>query len=312
MTSVDVHIGPGDEQVFGGIASLYNAVGRYENPDHFELDGEYLSRSFSRLGIDPNRDITVARTADGQIVGLGHLRLRNTSPPVGYFAVLVHPEYRRRGIGTRVLTRIEEMGREREMETLQCNVPSFSPDAVRFAEKHGYRKTGEWIKMAHTSITEIDRPEAPADLTIAEIQDTDADVWADLQNTIFRGSFQYEEVTGKTFLSWTRREGFNRDLFLFGLTDGRPVAYCLGWCFTARDNSDYKSVHIHGIGVLPEYRGRGYGRTLLQEVLWRAARVGMTKSELVVNSDSVAAIALYRTLGYRQRYARIWYEKKIK
>jgi len=53
-----------------------------------------------------------------------------------------------------------------------------------------------------------------------------------------------------------------------------------------------------GMGLLPEYRGRGIGKSLLQECLQLAVRTGVTRVELEAREDNVSAIALYRRLGF--------------
>ncbi len=306
-----VTIETGYSEIYDDIAALYNAVSRHENPDHVDIDGDYFRKSFAGLGIDPERDVVIAVSSRGDVIGMGHLRVRSVTPPTAYFSIFVHPTHRRHGIGSAILQRIDNMARERGATLLQCNVPSFSEPAVRFAQHHQFREVGRWFKMLHPDISSVSKPDIPPELRICEIEDRDAEEWANLQNTIFRGAFQYEEVTAETFLRRAQRPGFVRELCIFGRVEDRAVGYCVGWPFTPRGREDRKSVLIHGIGVLPEYRGRGYGKTLLQEVLHRAAQRGLKTSELVVNDKSEPAIRLYRKLGYVTRYWRIWFEKRL-
>jgi ribosomal protein S18 acetylase RimI-like enzyme len=62
-----------------------------------------------------------------------------------------------------------------------------------------------------------------------------------------------------------------------------------------------------GMGVHPDWRGRGIGRRLLQACLDKAAAKGLTRIVLEVRADNAAAIALYGQLGFeveaRQRDA---------
>lgn len=53
-----------------------------------------------------------------------------------------------------------------------------------------------------------------------------------------------------------------------------------------------------GMGVLPEYRGKGIGRQLLQACISKAATKGITRIELEVRADNERAIALYKALGF--------------
>jgi len=53
-----------------------------------------------------------------------------------------------------------------------------------------------------------------------------------------------------------------------------------------------------GVVLLPEARGRGFGRTLAEAVVAHALAVGAHKVELEVWPDNERAIRLYRSLGF--------------
>jgi ribosomal protein S18 acetylase RimI-like enzyme len=53
-----------------------------------------------------------------------------------------------------------------------------------------------------------------------------------------------------------------------------------------------------GMGLLPEFRGRGLGRMLLQAALTAAAHAGLRRVELEVYASNGPAIALYRAMGF--------------
>lgn len=53
-----------------------------------------------------------------------------------------------------------------------------------------------------------------------------------------------------------------------------------------------------GIGVLPAYRGRGVGRSLLRACIDRSLQNGLTRIELEVRTDNERAIRLYESLGF--------------
>ncbi len=53
-----------------------------------------------------------------------------------------------------------------------------------------------------------------------------------------------------------------------------------------------------GMGLLPEWRGRGVGRRLLEATLARARRSGFKRIELDVHADNQCAIALYEQAGF--------------
>lgn len=79
------------------------------------------------------------------------------------------------------------------------------------------------------------------------------------------------------------------------LSEGEVV----GWCDVL---PNLRPIHAHvgvlGMGLLPPYRGQGFGRRLLQRTLDAARANGLSRVELRVRQDNANAIALYRKIGF--------------
>ena len=62
-----------------------------------------------------------------------------------------------------------------------------------------------------------------------------------------------------------------------------------------------ESVGIYGFGVLPDYRGRGYGRQMLEEAI-RIVQANSQKTIMLdVETDNLNAIGLYRSCGFEMK-----------
>jgi len=59
-------------------------------------------------------------------------------------------------------------------------------------------------------------------------------------------------------------------------------------------------VNVHDLAVLPEYRGRGIGRKLLEAVEQSARKLGCCKVTLEVGQDNHLAKGLYRSIGFAE------------
>jgi GNAT superfamily N-acetyltransferase len=59
-------------------------------------------------------------------------------------------------------------------------------------------------------------------------------------------------------------------------------------------------VNIHDLAVLPEHRGRGVGRLLLQAVEGKARELGCCKVTLEVQENNLRARRVYATAGFAQ------------
>lgn len=56
---------------------------------------------------------------------------------------------------------------------------------------------------------------------------------------------------------------------------------------------------IQNVGVIPSHRGQGLGRALVLQALHGFRIAGMRRVSLEVTADNVAALELYRTIGFQ-------------
>lgn len=89
------------------------------------------------------------------------------------------------------------------------------------------------------------------------------------------------------------------------LENGNPMMVALaggtviGWCDIRREFFPSRAHRgTLGMGLLPEWRGRGVGRRLLEATLAQARRSGFKRIELDVYADNSRAIALYEKAGF--------------
>lgn len=57
---------------------------------------------------------------------------------------------------------------------------------------------------------------------------------------------------------------------------------------------------IYGLGVLPKYRGKGYGRQILVMAIDKLKEVGANKIMLQVSADNSKALNLYKSCGFNE------------
>lgn len=57
---------------------------------------------------------------------------------------------------------------------------------------------------------------------------------------------------------------------------------------------------IQNLGVVPEYRGKGLGQSLVRQALEGFYQAGLRRAYLEVTAENSAAVRLYRTVGFRR------------
>lgn len=78
------------------------------------------------------------------------------------------------------------------------------------------------------------------------------------------------------------------------LVDGARV----GSCQLLRTWDDQVAAWVVGFYVLPEYRGRGFGRVFLEAIAAEAGRAGFRRLLLTVEAGNVRAVDLYLSFGF--------------
>lgn len=92
-----------------------------------------------------------------------------------------------------------------------------------------------------------------------------------------------------------------RDAQLFALDGSRVV----GWCDIQSLRAEgMRHAGVVGMGLLPEYRGRGLGRRLLDGCVARAREQGLSRIQLGVWASNAAAVRLYERSGFEREGVR--------
>jgi ribosomal protein S18 acetylase RimI-like enzyme len=78
-----------------------------------------------------------------------------------------------------------------------------------------------------------------------------------------------------------------------------PNDVVVGWCDIVRNpHEGFRHVGRLGMGILPDYRGRGLGRRLVAQAIRAARQSGIERVELEVFSSNERAIAFYQASGF--------------
>ena len=176
-----------------------------------------------------------------------------------------------------------------------------SERARRALEAAGYKAVRDYQRM----VTEVNpqgltRPE----LTIRKLDSSEAGLLMELQNESFAGHYNYSLNTLEEIQFMLDVKNASREV-LVAEVDGKPIGYV--W-FTPKPDAD-KLGGIRMIGILKDWRGKGFAKILLDSAIASLSRLGATKVWLEVDTNNVAGVRAYESIGFRRYKGITWYQK---
>ena len=224
------------------------------------------------------------------------LPYRNGGTLVGFAAVpddpepetclLIHPDYRRRGIGTALINELRTELRRRGLAECLLVTDTASPSAGPFLEALAipYRFSEYRLELDRTA-TDRSRPR-PAGLTLRPADPADAGALA----TVLMAAFDESEAEARGRVDGTFREHARR--FYLAELDGEPIG-------AIRAGEWGGNGDITAFGVLTSHQGRGYGRQILLDTVDLLLADGHERILIEVAVDNPSALGLYQSCGFR-------------
>jgi ribosomal protein S18 acetylase RimI-like enzyme len=201
---------------------------------------------------------------------------------------MVHPEYRRRGIGRALIAAVSEEYRQRGINRWFLICDEASPSGPAFARVVGAQRRMSEYRMEWTGEhTSTARP-APERLVLHPVSALDQDLF--LQTVAAAFGDPIAEVRQR----YASRLKEPQLRYYLARRDGEPVG-TVGLC------EERNVVYITSLGVIPVHRGLGLGRAILTWVLDLLRGEGVTTIRLEVQTDNQQALSLYRKCGFREQ-----------
>ena len=294
------------------VDALHTAIVASDRHDHptWVTPREEVADMFELSHVDPARDLLVAVTPDGAIVAMGWAMLHPVQDAAlhAYLQGTVHPDWRRRGIGTVLIgwlyARTSEMlaatGSPGEAAIFQY-VDEGNTDAATLGERLGL-ETERWFTSMQRDLSEpIDGPPASDGVElVGYTADRSADV-LEARNDAFRDHWGSLPSTPERWGQFVDGPFLRPDLSTLALADGRVVAFCLA----SVNEEDWEALgapntYIDLIGVVRDHRGRRLAPAVIARTLEAAKAAGLEQAVLDVDTASkTGANRLYERLGFR-------------
>ncbi|WP_419887887.1 GNAT family N-acetyltransferase [Neobacillus niacini] len=226
---------------------------------------------------------------DGMLVGfLGSYYFGNKVEICG----MVHPDYRRRGIFSKLLKEAVEEAKKREARTILLNAPTESQSAKEFLKNVPCTLAMVEYQMKwEKSLDLLDDSTVKIRPSISE-EDIEAEIQLDVQ------CFGLNEKEARQYKLETK--DLDTDKRLMIEAEGRIA----GKMRLSEMNGES---WIYGFSVFPELQGKGIGRKALSKVVKMQDENGF-EIFLEVEAKNAHALGLYESCGFRSYHSQDYYK----
>lgn len=277
---------PGDEAGVRDVMEAAFPVDRMPGIAHSEIE-----RFIRRIVADPEG--TVVALEGGRVVGYCTPR---------HDDLTVHPEYRRRGHGRRLVPAALEIERGRGHDELRLHVPLHLPGSIAFARAVGLRyRSSLWLFRLAADRT-VPPPTFPDDVVVRPWdveRDSDFEAWAAFLTASFEGHPTPLHPKPSVIAAVHADPAFDpTEILLVSPTADPSTVIAFARVEMVTDDQTAPIGEVGLIGVLPAWRGRGLGRELLRWGVTELRRRGARPIELAVEAANERATRLYRGHGF--------------
>jgi mycothiol synthase len=263
---------------------------------------------------DPKLDApvdTIGLWADGRMIGFGKVYASSTTV-VDVDRVrtegTVHPEWRRRGIGTSIMhwliRRAGEVHTAKHPESLgevTNGAISTNLGADRLLRNLGFQEARYFFDMKRALDQPVPDVAVPDGLRLVPFDLCLDESLRVVHNEVFRDHWGSTPRDTESWGTWFTGARSFRAGSSYVVLDGETIAaYVLGYEWEAdTEATGIRELYIGQVGTRRAYRGRGLARTALAKVLSEAVQAGYQRAGLGVDADNpTGALGLYESLGF--------------
>jgi mycothiol synthase len=262
---------------------------------------------------------------NGRLVGYADIFMRvGDAESTCYSWGLVHPEWRRRGLGLRLMDKIYRRAMERlgEIEHglvhFQGGARSEETDRQALFEAFGMQPVRYFVNLARPLNGDLPALEIPTGYRLRPFErERDAEAVWQVENLAFRDHWGANDVPLDEFIHYQLElPHFRSELSLVAEEEatGQIVGLSMNeisptWIKQTKRQEGY----VHTLAVLRQARGKGLGTALLVQSLHVLHKEGMAGAHLNTDADNLTgAMRLYERLGFRVRKTFISYRKSLR
>jgi mycothiol synthase len=304
----------------GNWAALMSAIQSADRGWEF-LSEQDLLEEFS----DPDCDFargSMGVYIGGTMAGYGTLSTRAAAGPVHEMRYWggVHPDYRQRGLGGRLLAWAEAaavpLHRERYPDrplSLSASCRSYNTAAVALYAARGYQPARWFHAMVRDLTTVLPEVPVPPGVEITAFTPERSEDARLIRNEAFADHWGSTEVSAEGWAHFMQTSAFRPAFSFVAYGQGEPVSFVISHEYDAyAEATGIKDLFIATLGTRRAGRKQGIGSALLLRALAEGRVAGFTSASLVVDADSpTGAVGLYQRIGFTVDHTSITESKPL-
>jgi mycothiol synthase len=236
---------------------------------------------------------------------------------------VVHPEWRRQGLGRRLLDRLYGRATERLIEVedkpvyFQCSARDVEEGCKALFESFGLELVRYFVNLArpiNNGLPPVDMPAGYRLRTFDPARDAET-VWR-VDNAAFQDHWGFTGFPLDAFQHWLEMPHFRPELWLLAEEEATGQVVGLGLNIIDPDwiaQTSRQEGYVNTLGVLREHRRRGLGTALLAQSLRVLRQAGMEAAHLHADAENLTgAVRLYERLDFKLRKTSVAYRKEMR
>ena len=281
--------------------------------DGEDTSEEYLRASLAWPNYRPAQDVWVAES-DGTLVGYG-VALEQPSQNCTIY-VVVHPDHRRKGLGTQLLALTLNRAREVGAKNILVYANQHNQASDLFLKHHEFEEVGSSGSLKLGAEAETPPAEFPEGFSLKKYSEVnDPLILLEALDDCYLGMWGHqhsdkrseEEQKSPRFLQYYDA---NDILLLFDEQDS-IFGICSLKSQGKREASGELSVLLDGPGIIQEYREQDYQRPRVLAGIQHLRKKGTRPITLEFWGDNENTLNIYRSLGFEMVNRYIAYHKEL-
>jgi GNAT superfamily N-acetyltransferase len=293
---------------------------------HADRDWEFLTEQdlLDDFG-NPDHDFprgSMGAFADGTMAAFGTVRVRSQADPVHDMRSWggVHPDWRQRGLGTRLLDWAEDAAVRLHQEhfpgrplSLSGSSLTHNPDGAALYAARGYQPVRWFHVMSRDLKAPLPAASLAPDVRVAPFSPAVSEDARGIRNEAFADHWGSTETSAEAWEHHVTGSTFRPGFSFVAYAGQEPAGFVLSEEYEAyNEQIGGRDLFIGLVGTRRAARGRGIASALLIRALAGAREAGFISGSLVVDADSpTGAVGLYERVGFTVKHTSVTQAKSL-